>query len=62
MTKKEIREIFHQHNIQLSPTALDMIVDDMRRQVRMMALRCNKGNVKRLTEDLYYIAIGKLNG
>ena len=62
MTKKEIKEIFHQHNVQLQPAALDMIEDDMRRQVRMMALRCNKGNVKRLTEDLYYIAIGKLNG
>jgi len=62
MTKKEIKDIFHRNNVQLSPGAYLMLEDDIRRKVRMMAKRCKNGNVKRLTEDLYYIAIGKLNG
>ncbi len=60
MTKKEIRTIFHQNNVQLSPTALRLIEDDIRRQIVRMASRCKAGNVKRLTDELYFIAIGKL--
>ena len=62
MTKKEIKDIFHRHNVQLGPGAYEMLEDDMRRRVRLMAMRCKKGNVKRLTEDLYYIAKGRVNG
>jgi len=60
MTKKEIKQIFREHNVQLGPEALQMIEEDQKRQVRLMAKRCKRGNVKRLTADLYFIAIGKL--
>jgi len=60
MTKKTIKEIFKQHKVQLSPSALTLIEDDLKRHVTTMATRCSKGNVKRLTAELYFIAIGKL--
>ena len=58
MTKKEIRAIFKEQKVQLSADALAMIEDDMKRKVRLMAKRCSFGNVKRLTSDLYFIALG----
>ena len=60
MTKKEIRGIFKEHNVQLTADALTMIEEDMKRKVRIMAKRCNFGNVKRLTSDLYFIALGNI--
>ena len=60
MTKKEIKEIFKEHIVQLGPEALDMILEDQKRKVRIMAKRCKDGNVKRLTADVYFIAIGKI--
>ena len=60
MTKKEIRGIFKEHNVQLSADALTMIEEDMKRKVRIMAKRCYFGNVKRLTSDLYFIALGNI--
>jgi len=60
MTKKEIKGIFRQQKVQLSPAALALIEDDLKRQVTTMANRCSSGNVKRLTAELYFIAIGKL--
>ena len=60
MTKKEIKEIFKEHKVQLGPEALDMILEDQKRKVRIMAKRCKDGNVKRLTADVYFIAIGKI--
>lgn len=62
MTKKEVKEIFHRNGVQLSPGAYEMLEGDMRRKVRMMAKRCKRGNIKRLTEELYYIAKGLVSG
>jgi hypothetical protein len=60
MTKKEIKGIFRHEKVQLSPAALTLIEDDLKRRVTAMAHRCSSGNVKRLTAELYFIAIGKL--
>ena len=60
MTKKEIRSVFKEHNVQLSPDAITLIEEDLRRKVRVMAKRCKEGNVKRLTSDVYFIAIGRI--
>ena len=60
MTKKEIKEIFREQKVQLGPEALEMILEDQKRKVRLMAKRCKDGNVKRLTADVYFIAIGKI--
>ena len=60
MTKTKIREIFKEQKVQLSADALVMIEEDLNRKVRMMAKRCSQGNVKRLTSDLYFIALGNV--
>ena len=62
MTKKDIKDIFHQKGMQITPGAIEMIQDDLRRKVRHMAKRCKNGNVKRLTEEIFFIALGKLSG
>ena len=41
--------------------ALEVIEDELRRKVRTMAARCTLGNVKRLTPELIWIALGKPN-
>ena len=60
MTKKEIKAVFKEHSVQLSPGAFDLIEEDTKRRVRAMAKRCKDGNVKRLTGDVYFIAIGRI--
>ena len=60
MTKKDIKKVFSNEGVQLNEEALGMILDDIKRNVYLMAKRCRKGNLKRLTPELYYIAIGKL--
>jgi hypothetical protein len=60
MTKKEIRQVFKNSKVQLSSDALTLIQEDLKRKVTTMAKRCSDGNVKRLTSDLYFIALGKL--
>ena len=60
MTKKEIRGVFREHNVQLGADAMTLIEEDLKRKVRLMAKRCKDGNVKRLTGDVYFIAIGRI--
>ena len=60
MTKKEIKNVFREHKVQLGTDALVLIEEDIKRNVRKMAKRCKDGNVKRLTSDLYFIALGNL--
>ena len=52
------KKIFHDHGVQLSVKALNMIREDLERHIYKMAERCNEGNVKRLTPETYHIAIG----
>ncbi len=61
MTKKEIRAAFKNNGVQLGADALVLIEEDIKRKVNLMAKRCKDGNVKRLTSDLYFIALGKIN-
>ena len=56
----KVKKIFHQHGVQLSAKALNMIQDDINRQLIKMAKNCKDGNVKRLTSDLYFIALGNI--
>ena len=60
MTKKEIRGVFKEHKVQLGADALTLIEEEFQRKVRTMARRCSDGNVKRLTSDTYFIALGKI--
>ena len=54
----KVKKIFHDHHVQLSTQAINMIKEDIDRKLRKMAERCNEGNVKRLTPETYHIALG----
>tara|TARA_R110002020_G_scaffold230845_5_gene442002 strand:- start:657 stop:842 length:186 start_codon:yes stop_codon:yes gene_type:complete len=58
MTKKEIKEVFKKEGIQLGAGSIEMIEDELKRKVRSMAKYCYHGNVKRLTPDLMWVALG----
>ena len=59
ITKAKVRKIFNDAGVQCPINTLNIIDADFQRQVEKMAQRCKGGNVKRLTPDLYYIALGK---
>tara|TARA_R100000315_G_C5162812_1_gene93722 strand:+ start:228 stop:416 length:189 start_codon:yes stop_codon:yes gene_type:complete len=61
MTKKEIKQIFKESNVQLGKGTVEFIEYEATQFVRRMAIRCRQGNLKRLTPELMYIALGKLN-
>ena len=61
VSRKYIRECFKSVSIQLSESALDDIVRNLRIKVSRMAQNCKDGNVKRLTSDIMFIALGKLS-
>jgi len=56
MTKKEIKEIFRKENVQLGSGTMEVIKDELKRKVKLMATRCAYGNVKRLTPELIWVA------
>ena len=61
MTQKEIKHIFKENNVQLGRDTIEFIDHEAKMMVKRMAIRCKQGNVKRLTPELMYIALGKLN-
>ena len=58
MRKKEIKSVFREAKVQLGADALRLVEDTLNRSVRDMARRCKDGNVKRLTPDLFWVALG----
>ena len=56
----KVKKIFHDHGVQLSVQALNMIKEDIDRGIKKMAERCKDGNVKRLTPQTFHIALGNL--
>ena len=58
MTKKEIKEIFKRNHVQISADAMPMIERALVDYVKLMCVRLRHGNVKRLTPDLFWVAIG----
>jgi hypothetical protein len=61
MTKSEIKQIFKDNNLQLGKGAIEFIDHEAKLMVKRMALRCKQGNLKRLTPELMYIALGRIN-
>jgi len=55
---KKLREMFRRFNVQLPVTTMNMIDDHFEREIYKMAKRCKEGNVKRLTPDLFWVALG----
>jgi len=54
---KKTKDIFHQHNVQLSAEMMNMLDEHIARSLTNMAKRCKEGNVKRLTPDLFWVAL-----
>ena len=55
-----VRKLFNDRNIQIGDDAVKMISDIVERDITKMVARCIEGNVKRLTPDIIYIALGDL--
>lgn len=55
-----VRKLFNDRNIQISDDAVKMLGDIIERDITKMVARCIEGNVKRLTPDIIYIALGDL--
>ena len=55
-----IHQCFKQTGVQLSQDALEDIVRHLRISVGKMAIRCKEGNIKRLTSELMWIALGRI--
>ena len=56
----KVKKTFNDSGVQLSTESLNMIRDDFNRKIRRMAERCKDGNVKRLTDKTFFIAMGNL--
>ena len=61
MNKKYIKQAFSHEGIQLGKGAIDSIEYELKVQVSRMARRCKDGNLKRLTPELFWVALGRLN-
>ena len=61
MNKKYIKQAFSHHEVQLGNGAMDMIEHELKLQVSRMARRCKEGNLKRLTPELFWVALGRMN-
>ena len=55
----KVKKIFNEKGIQVPTLTMNMIREDFNRHIRRMAERCKDGNVKRLTDKTYFIALGK---
>ena len=60
INKSYIRNCFKQASVQLTNEALEEIVRHLRIIASKMAIRCKEGNVKRLTSELMWIALGRI--
>ena len=60
MNKGIIKSEFKKVGVQLGAGAIDQIEYELHQVVKRMANRCKDGNLKRLTPELFYIAMGKL--
>ena len=58
-TKTNIKKIFSNTGIQLTPDSTEMIERELVTVVERK--RCVDGNLKRLTPELFYVAMGRLN-
>ena len=57
MTKKDIKSIFRTNKVQLGDGSIELIEDQLKREVTEMAKRLKIGNFKRLTTDNFHFAL-----
>lgn len=61
-TQTNIKKIFREAGVQLGTQSINMIEKEMVFLAQRMAIRCREGNLKRLTPELFWVAMGRQNG
>ena len=57
--KTKLKKAFNDGGLQISPDALEMLEDELRRTVAHWVYNAKTGNIKRLTLDLIWVALGR---
>ena len=57
----KLKKELNKRGLQITREAIDLLDDHISREVSKMANRVKEGNVKRLTADLIWVALGKFN-
>lgn len=59
LTIIKVRQIFKRNKVQLTTDAINLIDEHINKEIEKMAKRCKDGNVKRLSADLFWVALGR---
>jgi hypothetical protein len=59
--KTKLKSEFNKSGLQITSEAVVMLDDHIHREVIKMVKRVKEGNVKRLTVDLIWVALGNYN-
>ena len=55
------KKVFSRTGVQINADALNLIDEHVARLINDYAIRCKEGNVKRLTAELFWVALGRHN-
>ena len=61
LQKTKVKKVFNDEGIQLPEETFTLIDDEVKRIITRWAKRTVEGNVKRLTPDLFWVALGRYN-
>ena len=61
LQKTKVKKIFNDEGVQLPEETFMLLDDEVRRIITRWANRTVEGNVKRLTPDLFWVALGRYN-
>jgi|TARA_X000001388_G_scaffold52188_1_gene37886 hypothetical protein len=61
VSKKYIKQAFKHEGVQLAEGSIQAIEYELKLQTSRMAKRCKEGNLKRLTPELFWVALGRIN-
>mgnify|MGYP003145777615 CR=1 FL=1 len=56
--KTKVKKMFNSNKVQITKDALNMIDDDFKRHIERMVNRCKANNVKRITPEAMWMALG----
>jgi hypothetical protein len=59
--KSKVKKLFHAEGLQCPLSTLNLIEEHLKREVRNMIFRTKEGKIKRLTPELFWVALGNLN-
>tara|TARA_Y100000310_G_scaffold90091_1_gene87333 strand:- start:111 stop:308 length:198 start_codon:yes stop_codon:yes gene_type:complete len=57
--KTKLKKAFNDEGLQISPDALEMLASELQRTAARWVSNAKTGNIKRLTLDLIWIALGR---